>query len=55
MPAGARTLLALQALTFRTVETAGRSTARNLNLAFRPEDSRKLEGEAASVAWADAV
>jgi hypothetical protein len=56
MPDGARTLLALQALTSRTaVETAGRSTARNLDLAFRHGDSRKFEGEAPRVALVCAV
>ncbi len=50
MPVRARTLLALQALSSRLVETAGRSTARNLDLAFRHGDSREFEGEAPRVA-----
>lgn len=40
-----RALLASPALTSHTVETAGRGTARNLDLAFRHGDSRKFEGE----------
>jgi len=55
MSVGGRALLALPALTSRTVETAGRNTAGNLDLAFWHGDSREFEGEAASIAWARAV
>ena len=54
MPLGGRALLALLALC-RTVETAGRKTARNLTLPIWHADSREFEGEAASIAWARAV
>ena len=50
MPVGGRALLALPALTSRTVETAGRNTARDLDLAFWHADSREFEGEAARLA-----
>ena len=49
MPVGGRALLALLALTCRTVETAGRNTARNLDPAFWHADSREFEGEASGV------
>ena len=55
MTVGGRALLALPALTSRNVETAGRNTARNLDLAFWHADSRKFEGETARVACARAV
>ena len=54
MPLGGRALAALLALS-RTVETAGRNTARNLDPAFWHADSREFEGEAARVAWARPV
>ena len=54
MPLGGRALLALLALS-RTVEMAGRNTARDLDLAFWHADSREFEGEAASIARARAV
>jgi len=55
MPVDRRTLLALPALTSRTVETAGQNTAGNLDPAFRHRESTEFEGEAASIAWARAV
>ena len=45
----------LQALTSRTVETAGRNTAGKLDLALRHADSSEFEGEAARLAWAPPV
>ena len=55
MPVGGLALLALPALTSRTVETTGRNTACNLDLAFWHADSREFEGEATRVVWARAV